>query len=566
MLSSEVLSFSSISTSSSRDYTQLPMESLLKLKRTYINRFEYEKAKKVQAVINERKIEDINGIIQECKEKIDQKIDEIENELQRKREIVNIQYKFKELDISEKMDNAFQILQERHLEELASIEKQKALGYVRAIHKPIKESRELLAQSKRLAENDDFDGAVKIREKSRKVKEEVIQVRKDQVNQKYELMRKQLYSKQKNDLQILSEKLHSALNKNELEKLESLKAQDKLAKNTIVFHQQRILGEMIQKVRSKDNKLEMSDQINKFLSQRIAKFNERVEQSNIDALKSQSQTAQTSVIDFSISVEGNVTNSVEEEGNINYEENENYDIKSEDFIKSNDGIESNDIDNFQDTNEAENGNDDFQNIIEDNENLEDNGNELDENLEENDVNDILGDNENELSENEINDNLEDNEFDAIDDNLQLNGPDQQNYEEEPANVDNIEEEEEVFIKDSEQQDDFQNNDEEEQINSYPNQEEDGNENTNNDDNNNLNVEDELDQNVVQDENLNENPNLDNDGDQQNDQDASNHSMEFNDDLVPGSPNFSKSDQPEQESPAMVNDTPEEDNSPKQNEL
>lgn len=60
MFPSEVLSVSSVSTTSSRDYNQLGIENLLKL----VIDLNMKKLKKVQAVINERKIEDINGIYQ----------------------------------------------------------------------------------------------------------------------------------------------------------------------------------------------------------------------------------------------------------------------------------------------------------------------------------------------------------------------------------------------------------------------------------------------------------------------------------------------------------------------
>ncbi|OHT06597.1 hypothetical protein TRFO_25344 [Tritrichomonas foetus] len=313
---------SSIASSASRDFSQLPIETLLKLKKTFINKFEFEKAKKVQAAINCRKDVDVTEIINECKRRIDEKIDEIYADLQKRREIVITQYRFKELDISEKIDNAFVELQSRHIKELEGVEFIKAHAVARTMSKEIKdvkESRELLLQAKRLAENDDFDGAVKIREKAHQVKVDFINGELDQINQKYELMRKQAYFKQKNELQILTEKLKSAMEKNEAEKEEALKAQEKLAKVTIIYNQQKIFSEMTQKIKSKEKKLEMSEQINKFITQKVRENDENIVQA------SEISSVQSSQYQFSQADEIYPLHE-EEEDNFSFGHEEDYEV------------------------------------------------------------------------------------------------------------------------------------------------------------------------------------------------------------------------------------------------
>ena len=315
--------FESRSTSSCdiSKYNDMSIGELMKRKKKYINAFDYQQAKIIQNIILEKRGNDISNIIQNCKEEIEKSILEVTEALQERREAVKNRYLEKELEIEEKIDNAFMEVQNKHIEELTGIEQEKAHAITKIMKKgidEIKESRDLLMQSKRLAQNDDFDAAIMVQNQAKEAQEKYKAAMINQIQEQYKFIKKQTFNKQKGDLKILTGKLTAALHKNNVEKMEELKAQNKLANVTILIQQQKILSVGLSQIISKEKKHELSEVIKKFSEKLISEFNMYLEeQLENDAFSTAtSQQSRMSALQSAINEENIIHNNEEEEEDI----------------------------------------------------------------------------------------------------------------------------------------------------------------------------------------------------------------------------------------------------------
>ncbi|EAY11134.1 hypothetical protein TVAG_359140 [Trichomonas vaginalis G3] len=137
------------------------------------------------------------------------------------------QYKAKEIQIREKIDEAFKKMKEMHIEQLVEIEKKFAAAIIKSQEKPVKEQLEIEEQARRIARDGDIESAIKYRKMAEETKVKVLDQRRDAIEAMYNEKRLQARQRQQKELQILQEKLIKKLKALETSKKEDLVEREK---------------------------------------------------------------------------------------------------------------------------------------------------------------------------------------------------------------------------------------------------------------------------------------------------------------------------------------------------
>ncbi|OHT15355.1 hypothetical protein TRFO_42552 [Tritrichomonas foetus] len=259
-------SASSISGTDSAKYT---IEELYAKKSRLIEALKFEKAEIIEQMIQEKKLKDDSIHFEEAKIRI---VEVVQNIYQIYCEnIKNIKENEadEELKEREKADISFAEIRDRHIEELTVIEKEFALEVYREKQRPVKAQLDTITLAKNMAKVNDFAGAVKTRDKAYQLFEQEHIIRRAALDKKYEVIKAQVFEKQRNELLILNQRLRENLTSLQIALKNDLNSQLKLFRVSIRAEHQRIIGDLLKKVKSNEEKRRMSDVLNQLMINQV---------------------------------------------------------------------------------------------------------------------------------------------------------------------------------------------------------------------------------------------------------------------------------------------------------
>lgn len=335
------------------DLSSLSIETLLQLKTKCIKRFDYEFAKKVQGIIEQRKACDINKIYNETIEKVKEQILKIENDYKEQLELIATKYQLKHLDLLFSFNQTYKETQSKQIRQLVELEMMKKKSFIKAEQKLVKESQDLLEESQRYAKANKFDEAVKIREESQIVKNKIIAERKTQISQKFDTIKAQTIRKQRNTLTVLAQKLQLLKQQNEERKLDEMKAKEKSYNVSIILVKQNAIASAMKEAQTKQQKQIITEKINRYFNQRITNSTEKLLANNSEAENlSQSQLSQSrDTTEVFINIDEDANDSKIIGMNVHSDENED-DLVEENIEQTDNDLLDDDVTGQQNSNEG----------------------------------------------------------------------------------------------------------------------------------------------------------------------------------------------------------------------
>jgi hypothetical protein len=167
------------------------------------------------------------------------------------------------------LDDAFQVSQQRHLEELHMVEKEYALVVLREDRRPVREEIELIAHSRRLALAGEYAQSIETREAVKGAVKSELARRRATVDARFERIRAIVFARQKDELKILNSKLVADLNQIESDRGQAMDQQRKRFIVAIRALKTQAVTKGIAAALSKERKVEVASAINGIVDGRV---------------------------------------------------------------------------------------------------------------------------------------------------------------------------------------------------------------------------------------------------------------------------------------------------------
>ena len=247
----------------------MSLEELEKLKVKYIETYKYKKAKQIDEEIKKQRNRKLQKLNQTSIQAINSDIDKLYNEYKEIQKNTEVTYKKKELEKREEISDQFQDIQTRHIGELVKIEKEFALAVIREQKRPIPEVNAILEQSKKVAYNDDFQCADRLRKKASRIRDEQLAARRSVVDLQYNEIRIKALNKQRTEIDILKNKLYNSIENIDAQFRNESISNERAFKNLLIAYQQKVIAETTSTIKGKQEKLLVADQLNRHFFKKI---------------------------------------------------------------------------------------------------------------------------------------------------------------------------------------------------------------------------------------------------------------------------------------------------------
>ena len=241
-------------------------DDLSKKKAAFIASLNFEKAEEIEELIQEKKKNDINVMLNNAKSSMKEKIQQVHQLYEDNCKNIQLNKEDAEMKIRETIDIKFEAIQDRHLEELTEVERNYAFEVYKANERPVKAQLEHFALSKKMAKINNFKEAIAMRELGNQLYQQELENRRKEIQGKYQSIRNVLFEKQKNELLQLNKKLRTKFTQLELALNRELETQKKLLCASIRSEQQKWLVKFNQEKFPNDDKKKMSEQLKLYVN------------------------------------------------------------------------------------------------------------------------------------------------------------------------------------------------------------------------------------------------------------------------------------------------------------
>lgn len=248
------------------------INSLVEKKRVCIENLQFEQARELEKEIQSHNVINYDETVKERGEALQKEIEGFYNKSKTLKEEASNATEEAELEVREHYDLAFQDVQTRHLQELMEVEKEYALEVIKARKRPVPMQIEYQRQARQLAKDNDFDTALRLRTKAEEAFEIEMHTRRVAINSKFNQIRKLAYTKMRNELLILNNKLIEAINANQKELEDKNASIERTFKVNYLSAQQKALLDLTKVFKSRESKLMISEKLNNYVREIVSEL------------------------------------------------------------------------------------------------------------------------------------------------------------------------------------------------------------------------------------------------------------------------------------------------------
>ena len=251
------------------------ISGLRRMKKDAIDNFDFDKSEAIQKYINLSSLDNTDRVIKSFQEWLKETILEAIGNYESNLVEIEQEINDKEIEARENANKAFENLKEKQLKEISDIETLRSISELREKNREFADVQHLKIQSKKLATNDDVQGAKMFHQQALDLQKENVKNSTKSVNDRYDKLLDQLKEKQRSELTILEESLNSSLEKIEKEKDDSKKIQQRQISVYIKKNIQRAYTDGTKQlvVKSKNNSELFSKSISKYVKDLLKEQN-----------------------------------------------------------------------------------------------------------------------------------------------------------------------------------------------------------------------------------------------------------------------------------------------------
>ncbi|OHS96555.1 hypothetical protein TRFO_37299 [Tritrichomonas foetus] len=170
------------------------------------------KSRKIDEILTKKLSDSIESIIQPIMNDLDKKLDDIFNELKEISEQKNEEYGHNEALLRQSIEDTFEEIKERQLNELKELEVQKRSELIRERKRMPPSVKHLRDLSVVLADHKKYEEAMNLDQEAEILQEREAEERIEQIEIKYRKLNESLFSRFAKELKSLQEKLDNGLN------------------------------------------------------------------------------------------------------------------------------------------------------------------------------------------------------------------------------------------------------------------------------------------------------------------------------------------------------------------
>ena len=254
-------------------YESYNLVELRQLREKEVNDMNFEEVAVIDEAIKNYNFDNMNKILEKVENalvsdidqafsRFDQTVADIEKRTSENKEKLRIN-----------TNENFQLLKEKHVQELADLETERQLDLIRARERPSARNNEMKSIAKNLARSGVIDAAISTREEAKMSLEHEIQMRHTEINMRFEKIFGHYFKRIINELQTMQNNFDKQLQNYENTKNKDILLQKQTLKGYITGAMRRAISEGCNSLSRKDKRPEFSQQITDFVQQKLVNDN-----------------------------------------------------------------------------------------------------------------------------------------------------------------------------------------------------------------------------------------------------------------------------------------------------
>lgn len=255
-------------TTNKKDYSNMDLIELRKERENQVNKLAFEEVAIIDEAIKNYHEDNTEKIIEEETKKLSATIDVLFSRYGTAIEAANKEAEEKKDKYRGKSEENLKQMKERHQQKKSELEDKKTYRIHRAEERPSAKDKELKEKAKNLARQGEIEEAIQYRTESEQMKEQEIETRKNEINQRFEKMMNVIQNREENNARIIEESFSTAVEQIQSRKEEAITAQAQALRANLTSALQKAIYSGTRSVK-REKRVDFIQRINGFVQNKI---------------------------------------------------------------------------------------------------------------------------------------------------------------------------------------------------------------------------------------------------------------------------------------------------------
>lgn len=255
-------------TTNKKDYSNMDLIELRKERENQVNKLAFEEVAVIDEAIKNYHEDNTEKIIEEETKKLSATIDVLFSRYGTAIEAANKEAEEKKDKYRGKSEENLKQMKERHQQKKSELEDKKTYRILRAEERPSAKDKELKEKAKNLARQGEIEEAIQYRTESEQMKEQEIETRKNEINQRFEKMMNVIQNREENNARIIEESFSTAVEQIQSRKEEAITAQAQALRANLTSALQKAIYSGTRSVK-REKRVDFIQRINGFVQNKI---------------------------------------------------------------------------------------------------------------------------------------------------------------------------------------------------------------------------------------------------------------------------------------------------------
>lgn len=249
-------------------YKNMDLIELRKKREEQVNLLAFEEVAIIDEAIQNYHQDNTEKVIEEETKKLSSIIDELFERYGSAINEVNKEAEEKTNKTRGKSEETLKQMKERHEQKKKELEDKKTHRIQRAEERRSVKDKELKEKAKNLARQGEITEAIQYRTESEQMKEQEINARKNEINNRFEIMMNTIRTQEENNTKIIEDNFNSAFDKIQVRKEEAITAQSQVLRGNLTNALQKAIYSGTRSVK-REKRVDFIQRINGFVQNKI---------------------------------------------------------------------------------------------------------------------------------------------------------------------------------------------------------------------------------------------------------------------------------------------------------
>lgn len=249
-------------------YKNMDLIELRKKREEQVNLLAFEEVAIIDEAIQNYHQDNTEKVIEEETKKLSNIIDELFERYGSAINEVNKEAEEKTNKTRGKSEETLKQMKERHEQKKKELEDKKTHRIQRAEERRSVKDKELKEKAKNLARQGEITEAIQYRTESEQMKEQEINARKNEINNRFEIMMNTIRTQEENNTKIIEDNFNSAFDKIQVRKEEAITAQSQVLRGNLTNALQKAIYSGTRSVK-REKRVDFIQRINGFVQNKI---------------------------------------------------------------------------------------------------------------------------------------------------------------------------------------------------------------------------------------------------------------------------------------------------------